>query len=54
MEKTITDVMLTHTLLVEIITLQNIMTEKDQEIDKLKKKLKRLETLLNAESENES
>jgi len=45
--------MLTHTLLANTITLQNIMAEKDREIARLKKELKRLETLLNAESENE-
>jgi hypothetical protein len=54
MGKTITDVMLTHTILANTITLQNIILEKDMEIDRLKKELKRLETLLDTESENKS
>jgi archaellum component FlaC len=46
MEKSLTDIMLTHTLLDNIINLENIITKKDSEIVNLKKEIKRLKTLV--------
>jgi hypothetical protein len=46
MEKTLIDIMLTHTLLDNIINLENIITKKDSEIVNLKKEIKRLKTLV--------
>jgi hypothetical protein len=46
MEKTLIDIMLTHTLLDNIINLENIITKKDSEIVNLKKEMKLVKTLV--------
>jgi hypothetical protein len=51
MEKSLTDIMLTHTLLDNIINLENIITKKDSEIVNLKKEMKRVKALVSELSE---